>query len=135
VPRYSLWRPMVTSRRVCPLPSVRGMVLGPHLAFVAVAGGEGPCGGLRPCQRLTLQSLGRARRNPLQGSSGTDPTPLGSNEVEPFLRGRKWPDPHPRGQARQGPCPRGRARRSPCPWGRARRELRSKGRTKPWSHL
>jgi hypothetical protein len=117
VPRYSLsWSP-VTSRRIRPLPSVRGMVPGgavgdvsaqvwpvvatghvemrpplpsvrgmvpgPQPSFVVVRGGMGPCGSPRSRPRPSPQSLGRARRNPLQGLCGTDPAPLGLDEAEP----------------------------------------------------
>jgi hypothetical protein len=66
VPRYSLWQPPITSRHIRLLPSVRGMVLGPHPSFVVVEGSEGPCGGLVPLPKAdsTIPKSGKAECSP-----------------------------------------------------------------------
>jgi hypothetical protein len=90
-----------------PLHSIRGMVLGPHHAFIAV-GGDGALVGAHAPARGRVRNL-RVRRGRIlsEGSGGTDPTPLGSDEAEPFPKGSDTARPAPKGSGEVEPMPRG----------------------------
>jgi hypothetical protein len=98
---------LVTSRRVRPLPSVRGMVSGPHLAFVVVGGG-GPLAGAHAPARGRLRNP-RVRRGEIlsRESGGTDPTPLGSDKAEPFPGGSDVAGPIPKRSGEAKVVPKG----------------------------